>query len=185
MSKEDEMLDDVKKLLLEPKPTPPATPKPSDEKTKEYDYQSSISFLGIIITICVLLGGFAFTGIIAFLTSGDPSTPLSQVILFILYMCMSFFIGAVFVLNNINNLVSMRSPKPIIPVYPTEWRTINTLMTVGSYGIQFAVPLMFLSENLIILFVSSIILTVFWFIIGYLRSWKPVEKELRRKGILH
>ena len=185
MTKEDEMLDELKKIrqLLEPKPVPPVAPKPSDEKTIEYDYQSSISYLGIIMTVCALIGGFAFTGIIAFLMSGDLSTLLSQVILFILFEIQGMFIGAMFILNNINNLVSMQSQKQIIPIYPTEWRTINTLMTVGSWGIQFAVPLMFLFKNLIILSVLSMIMTVFWYIVGS-RGWKPVEGELRRKGIL-
>ena len=186
MSKEDEVLEELKKirLLLEPKPAPPVALIPSDEKTIEYDHQSSTSFLGILTTICCLLGGFAFTGIIAFLTSGDPSALLSQVILFTLFMGMGFFIGSVFILNNLNNLVALQSQKPIIPIYPTEWRTINTLVMVGSWCIQFAVPLMFLLNNLIILSVLSMILTVLWFILGT-RNWKPVEKELRRKGILH
>lgn len=44
----------------------------SDEKEVEYDYGSSISFIGNLQTICVLLGGFAFTGITIVLTLGDP-----------------------------------------------------------------------------------------------------------------
>ena len=157
----------------------------SDEKVIEYDYGSVISFLGNLQSICVLLGGFAFTGITIVLTLGDPITPLSQIILFIMYMGMGMFLGAVYELNNINNLVSMQSPKPIIPIYPARWRTINTLMSVGGFAIQFSVNLMFLLKNLIPLFVLSLGITVFWFIWGYLRGWKPVEKELRRKGILH
>lgn len=187
MSKEDEMLNELKKIrfLLEANPaTITDAPQPSDEKTIKYDFQSSISFLGILTTICCLLGGFAFTGIIAFLAFDDASTLLSQVILFALFIVMGMFLGAVFTLNNINNLVSMQSQTPIIPIYPTEWRTINILMAVGSWGIQFVVPLMFLSKNLIVLFVLSMIVTTFWLIIGYLGSWKPIERELRRKGIL-
>ena len=186
MSKEDEVLDELKKirLLLEPNPAPSVAPKPSDEKTIEYDYQSSISYIGIIMTICCLMNGFAFTGIIAFLTVGDPSTLLSQGILFILFMGMNFLLGTVFFLLKINVLVSMQSQKPIIPIYPTEWPAINTFLTVGNWIIVFAVPLMFLSKDLIILFVLSMIILVFFFIWGYLRNFKPIFQELRRKGLL-
>ena len=131
------------------------------------------------MTICCLMDGFAFTGIITFLTYGDPSTLLSQVILFVLFMGMNLLLGALFFLLKINILVSRQSQKPIIPNYPTEWRTINKFMTVGNWGITFTVPLMFLSKNLIILFVLSTIIMVFFFIWGYLRNFKPiVERRL-------
>lgn len=157
----------------------------SDEKVIEYDYGSVISFLGNLQSICVLFGGFAFTGITIVLTLGDPSTPLAQIILFVMYMGMGMFIGAVYELNNISNLVSMQSPKPIIPIYPARWRRINLLMSVAGFAIQFSINLMFLLKNLIELFVLSTCITAFWFIWGYLRGWKPVEKKLRKKGVLH
>ncbi len=157
----------------------------SDEKVIEYDYGSVISFLGNLQSICVLLGGFAFTGLTIVLTLGAPVTLLSQIILFIMYMGMGMLLGAVYQLNNINNLVAMQSPKPIIPIYPSRWRTINILMSVGGFAIQFAINLMFLLKELIPLFVLSTGVTVFWFVWGYFRGWKPVEEKLRRKGILH
>jgi hypothetical protein len=121
------------------------------------------------------MGGFAFTGIIAFLTAGDPSTLLSQIILFSLFMGMNLLVGAVFNLMNIGILVSMQSKKPIIPIgYPTELSRITAFMTVGNWAITFSVPLMFLSKNLVMLFVLSIIITVFFFVWGYLGSRKKV-----------
>lgn len=155
------------------------------EKTNiEYDYESSISFLGNLQTICSLFGGFAFTGITLIITLGEPAIPLLQVILFILYMSMGLFTGAVSEVNNIQNLVSLHSPKQIIPIYPARWRTVNMLMTIGNFAIHFSITLMFLLKNLPILFVASLGITVFWFSWGYLRGWKPIEKELRRRGIL-
>jgi hypothetical protein len=133
------------------------------------------------MTICCLMDGFAFTGIIAFLTSGDSSTLLSQVILFILFMGMNLLLGALFFLLKINILVSMQSYKPIVPNYPSQWRIINTFMTVGNWGITFSVPLMFLSKNLIMLFVLSTMIAVSFFIWGYLRNFKPILEEARRK----
>jgi hypothetical protein len=158
------------------------TDEMSDKKTIEYDYQSSISYLGIIMTVCCLMGGFAFTGIIAFLTAGDPSTLLSQIILFSLFMGMNLLVGAVFNLMNIGILVSMQSKKPIIPIgYPTELSRITAFMTVGNWAITFSVPLMFLSKNLVMLFVLSTMIAVSFFIWGYLRNFKPILEEARRK----
>lgn len=156
----------------------------SDKKTIEYDHQSSLSFNGNLQTMCTLFGGFAFTGITIILTSGDLSAPLSQFILFMLYMAMGMFIGAVLELNNMNSLVSLHSPKPIIPLYPERWRRINFFITVGNAAILISVALMFLLKNLQILFVLSIGVGVFWFIWNYFRGWKPVEEELRKKGVL-
>jgi len=117
-------------------------------------------------------------------TLGEPSTLLSQIILFVLYNGMGMFVGAVFELNNMNNLISLQSPKQIIPIYPVRWRTINILMTLGNFAIQLSITLMFLLKNLIPLFVLSTGIMIFWFLWGYLRSWKPIEKELRRRGTL-
>jgi hypothetical protein len=155
-----------------------------EQEKINYDYQSSISFIGIITTICSLFGGFAFTGIIAFLTSGDPTPILSQVTLFILYLTMSFFTNAVFSLNNLNNLVSMQSEKTIIPIYPKIWRNILNYMAIGMTGLEIAVPLMFLSKNLVILFIVSITIMMIMLYKMVVRDWNPIEKELRKRGIL-
>ena len=56
----------------------------SEETNIEYDYESSISFLGNLQTICSLFGGFAFTVITLIITLGEPTVPLLQAILFIL-----------------------------------------------------------------------------------------------------
>ena len=154
------------------------------EKEVEHDYGSSISFLASIQQMCALFGGFAFSGITIVITLGDPSTLLAQIILFIMFMSMGLFMGAVYELNNMKNLVCLDSPKQIIPIYPARWRRINTLMSIGGWAIQFSINLMFLLRNLIPLFILSIGITLFWFVWGYLRGWKPVEEELRRKGIL-
>ena len=156
----------------------------SDEKNIEYDYQTTISFLGNLQSICVLMGGFAFTGITLIITLGEPFNSLSQIVLFIMYMGMGMFLGAMYELNNISNLVSMTSVKQIIPIYPTRWRRTNLLMSIGGFTIQFSINLLFLLKNLIPLFVSSLCIAVFWIMWGYLRGWKPVEEKLRRKRIL-
>ena len=156
----------------------------SDGNSIDYDYESSLSFVGNLQTMCVLFGGFAFTGITIILALGDPSTLLSQSILFMLYMAMGMFIAAVLELNNMNNLVSLHSPKPIIPIYPERWRRINSFITVGNVAILFSVALMFLLKNLQILFLMSIGVGAFWFIWNYFRGWKPVEEQLRKKGVL-
>ena len=156
----------------------------SDEKDIEYDYGSSLSFIGSLQTICGLLGGFAFTGITIVLALGDPRLLLSQVVLFILSTAMGMFLAALFDLNALNNLVCLHSQKPIIPIYPARWRRINIYMTLSGFSISMSVNLMFLLKNLIPLFTLSTSTSLIHFIWGYLKSWKPVEKELRRKGIL-
>ena len=153
----------------------------SEETSIEYDYESSISFLGNLQTICSLFGGFAFTGITLIITLGEPAIPLVQAILFILYMSMGMFTGAVSEVNNMSNLVSLDSRKQIIPIYPARWRTVNILITVGNFAIHFSITLRFLLKNLPILFVVSLGMTVFWFIWGYLRGWKPLKRSFAER----
>ena len=159
-------------------------PELSDEKIIEYDYQSTISFVGTLITIYSIFAGFAFTGIILFITSAEPITLLSQVILFILFVAMEALVVATWILHFINLRISIESPKPIIPIYPTQWPTINTLSIFGVWAITIAISLTFLLRHLVILFVLTIIADLAGGIILTVFYWRPVAQEMRKKGIL-
>jgi hypothetical protein len=159
-------------------------PELSDKKIIEYDYQSAISLIGILITICFLFAGFAFTVIILFITSAEPITLLSQVIFFILFVAIVAFICAAYLLHFMNLHISMESPKPIIPICPTLWPTINALLFYGSWGTLTAIALTFLLRNLVILFVVSIIAEMVGTISMIVFYFLPALQKMRKKGIL-
>jgi len=154
----------------------------SNEKTIEYDYGSSISFVSSIETICGLMGGFVFSGIIVILTTlEDPSILLSQIALFILSQAMGMFTMAIWELHYLNILVCAKSPQPIIPNYPARWRIINTYITAGSFLEMISIQLMFLLKDLTILFVLSSCSSVFGFIMMFHKRRKLVKTRSNEK----
>jgi hypothetical protein len=159
-------------------------PELSDEKNIEYDYQSTISLVGILITVCFVFAGFAFTGIILFVTSAEPSTLLSQVILFILYISMALPVWAGLMLHLINLEIAMESHKPIIPIFPNQWPIINAFVIFSIWAIAAAVTLTFLLRNLVILFVVSITAEMVGGIFVTVFYWRPVAQKMRKRGIL-
>jgi hypothetical protein len=159
-------------------------PELSDEKNIEYAYQSTIALVGVLITVCFVLAGFAFTGIILFVTSAEPLTLLSQVILFILFLSMEATVFAGLMLHWINLEIAMESPKPIIPIFPNQWPTINAFLIFSVWAIGAVVTLTFLLRNLVILFVVSITAEVVGGIIMNVFYWRPVAQKMRKKGIL-
>ncbi len=153
----------------------------SEEKAVEYDHTSSVSFVNGLQTACGLMAGFAFTGILVVLTGlGDPSALLSQIALAILDLGMIMFLRALFELHLLNVVTCMRSPKPIIPIFPESlprWRIINRYLLVGSFLVTISIPVMFLLKNLTVLFVLALCLAILGNVLFYFRSWLPVKKE--------
>ncbi|MGZ4947210.1 MAG: hypothetical protein ACXV5N_12645 [Halobacteriota archaeon] len=158
-------------------------PELSDEKIVEYDSQGTISLTGVLITAFFVFAGFAFTAIMLVVTSVEPITPLSQVILFIFFISMEGLVLAAWMLFYLNLDISMDSPKPIIPIYPTQWPIINAFSVLSISGISIAITLTFLLRNLVMLFVVSIIA----YVVGLIflsQYWGPVAQKMHKKGIL-
>lgn len=151
----------------------------SDEKVSEYDHGSSLSLVGSIETICGLLAGFTFTGTIVVLTGiEEPITLLAQVVLFILWSAMGMFTVALWELHFMNLLVCLQSPKLIIPNYPNRWRVINTLIVAGSFLEMFSINLLFLLNNLRLLFALSTCIDVFSFVFMNFYRFKPLKEKM-------
>ena len=145
----------------------------------EYDHKSSVSFTIGLQTICGLLAGFSFTGILVILTRlGDPTAVLSQIVLVSLNFAMDFFILAVFELHLLNILTSLNSPIAIVPMYPPRWRIINMYIFLGTSLLMMSIPVLFLFKNLILLFVLSICWTIIIYIWFFFYRWKPVYQKL-------
>lgn len=157
----------------------------SKKKSIEYDHKSSISFLGTMQTICGLMAGFAFTGMIVALTGmGTPSTLISQFVLAILFSAMTIFLIALFELHLLNLLISTHSPKQIIPLYPDRNRRIQNLLIAGVFLVTFSISVMFLLRNLIMLFILSICATILGYIWFYFNRWKPIIEKLKSKKVI-
>ncbi len=155
------------------------------KKTIEYDHKSSISFLGTMQTICSLMAGFAFTGMIVALTGiGYPSTLISQFVLAILFSAMTIFLIALVELHFLNLLVSIRSPKQIVPLYPNRNRRIESLLFVGIFLVTFSISVMFVLRNLIMLFIFSICATILGYVWFYFKLWKPTRKKLKLEKVI-
>ena len=145
----------------------------------EYDHKSSVSFVIGLQTVCGLLAGFAFTGILVILTRlGEPSALLSQIVLVSLNFAMDFFLMALFELHLLNILTSLNSPKAIVPINPHRWRIINRYIFFGSFLLLASIPVLFLFKNLILLFVLSICWATLGYVWFYFYRWKPVYQKL-------
>ena len=152
--------------------------KLSEKKPIEYDYGGSLSYSGSLMNICALLAGFTFTGTMVVLTSLDSSALFSQIALAILVVALTSFFAALFELQYITILTSIRSPKPIIYRDETRWRTIRIAIWLGQLLLMMSITVMFLLKNLIILFIFSLAVLVLGSISSYFYRWKPVKKEL-------
>ena len=131
------------------------------------------------MNICALFAGFTFTGIMVILTSiGDSSVLFSQIALAILVVALGSFFTALFEIQYITILTSIRSPKPIIYRDEARWRTIRIAIWLGQLLLMMSITVMFLLKNLIILFMFSLVVLVLGSISSYFYRWKPVEKEL-------
>ncbi len=154
----------------------------SGEKAVIYDHASSIFFVNTLQIQCGLLAGFAFTGTLVLLTRlGDPSAFLSQLVLVILYLMIHVFLGAYSELHIMNLLVSMRSPKRIIPNYLDRWRIINAYLNIGPFLVYLSVSIMFLVNKLTILFILTFCITILGNATHYFRRWKPIYQEFLAK----
>jgi hypothetical protein len=131
------------------------------------------------MNICALLAGFTFTGIMVALTSlGDSSALFSQIALAILVVALASFFTALFEIQYITILTSIRSPKRIIYRDEARWRTFRITLWLSTILLTMSISVMFLLKNLIILFVFSLIVSVLAIIRSYFYSYKPVKKEL-------
>jgi hypothetical protein len=155
------------------------------ERNVEYDHKSSVSFVIGLQTICGLMAGFAFTGILVILTRlGDPTALLSPIVLVSLNFAMDFFIMALFELHLLNILTSLESQKAIVPINPSRWRIINRYIFLGSFLLLASIPVLFLFKNLILLFVLSISWAVLSYILFYSYRWKPVYQKLMAAAVV-
>lgn len=130
------------------------------------------------MNICALLAGFTFTGTMVVLTSLDSSALFSQIVLAILVVALASFFTALFELQYVAILTSIRSPKPIIYRDEIRWRTIRMTLWLGGFLLMLSIPVMFLVKNLIILFIFSLAVLVLGSIRNYFYRYKPVNKEL-------
>ena len=131
------------------------------------------------MNICALLAGFTFTGIMVILTSiGDPSVLFSQITLAILVTALGSFFTALFEIQYITILTSIRSPKWIIYRDETRWRTFRMTLWLGGFFLMMSIAVMFLLKDLIILFVFSLIVLVLGTIRNYFYRWKPITEDL-------
>jgi len=155
------------------------------EENIEYDHKSSVSFVIGLQTVCGLMAGFAFTGILVLLTRlGDPEALLSQIVLISLNFTMVFFLMALFELHLLNIVTSLNSPKAIVPINPSRWRIINRYMFSGIFLLMASISVLFLFKDLILPFVLSICWTVISYIWLCFYRWKPVYQKLMAAGVV-
>ena len=153
--------------------------KLSEKKPIEYDYSGSLSYSGSLMNICALMAGFTFTGIMVVLTSlGDSSALFSQIALAILVVALASFFTALFELQYVGILTSIRSPKLIIYRDEARWQTIRMTTWLGVFLLNMSIAVMFLLKNLIILFIFTLAFLMLGSIRNYFYRWKPVNKML-------
>jgi hypothetical protein len=154
-------------------------------KKTDHDYNSCIQFVIGLQTVSGLMAGFAFTGAIVVLTGlGNPTALLAQIGLMILFIAIVVFLIALFELHLMNIDICVHSPLPIIPSCPRRWITVNRTMFIGSFLVISSIPVMFLLQNLKLLFVFSMLISALGYLHFYYYRWKPVRKKMEAEGIV-
>lgn len=154
-------------------------------KKTDHDYNSCIQFVIGLQTVSGLMAGFAFTGTIVVLTGlGNTSAFLAQIGLMILFVAILVFLLALFELHLMNIDICVYSPLPIIPSCPSRWIVVNRTMFIGSFLVISSIPVMFLLQNLKLLFAVSISICIFGYLRFYFSRWKPVRRKMEAEGIV-